>query len=186
MLWFKDNAPLENYILKVLLKNKYNVQLSHQEIYAKYPMLKKWDLKTVINEILQKQIKKEKISGVWKRIGKEWKLLADAYEWSGKDLPGSIDENKFGNNLGTYSKPNGQPRNYENPDQKVKFDPEEEAKPVSDKEISDEQLQTAYDELYKEFIDSFNSITELNKIILEELVKKYGSQVTHIKLKKDK
>lgn len=202
---FKNNIPIEKYILSTLNKNKGNVDLAFNEIYAKYPFLKKSSLKQIINEILVNEIKNNKITGIWKQIDKKWKLYnvseenkssdkngtecivnnkkgevkGEALPWSGPELPASSDPSSMGDNLHTYSRPQGQPRNQEQPEQVMKHD-------VYENDY--ERMQMEYDELFNAVINSVSNgtdIKKLNEMLLEELSKTYGSMIVKLKLKNE-
>ena len=196
--------PIEKYILSTLSKNKYNAELAFNEIYAKYPFLKKTSLKQIISEILTNQIKNNKITGIWKQIDKKWKLYnivseenksskknetelnnkkgevkGEALPWSGTELPASSDPSSIGPNLHTYSRPQGQPRNQEQPEQTMVHD-------VYENDY--ERMQMEYEELFNSVINSVSSsvdIKKLNEMLLEELGKTYGSMIVKLKLKNE-
>lgn len=178
MNWFNSAPPIEKYILSVLSKNKNSVNLAYNEIFAKYPFFKMSALKQIIGEVLDKHIKKEKIGGIWSKINKEWKLVADSVQWSGPDMPASQDQNSGGPGLGTYSKPQGQPSNYQVPEPKMNF--EHHNVP------SDKEMQTIYEQLFDEFVDTFDTIAELNKMIVDELKVTYGNKILRLKLRREK
>lgn len=187
---FKNNLPIENYILSTLKKNKHNLELAYSEIYSKYPFWKKSALKNIISEILKKQINGEKISGIWSRIEKKWQLVpvvnkssnkikSDALPWSGAELPAAEDPNSTGNNLGTYSRPSGPPKNKQIPENKYNKDFEE----VTEVEIDMDEMQQAYDTIFDKFKSSIKDVDKLNSVILDEMIKKYGSIVVNLKLR---
>jgi hypothetical protein len=205
---FKNNIPIEKYILSTLNKNKHNVDLAFNEIYAKYPFLKKSSLKQIINEILVNEIKNNKITGIWKQIDKKWKLYneshivseenkssdkngtecnknkkgevkGEALPWSGPELPASSDPSSLGDNLRTYSRPQGQPRNQEQPEQTMKHD-------VYENDY--ERMQMEYEELFNAVVSSVSNsvdIKKLNEMLMEELTKTYGSMIVKLKLKNE-
>jgi hypothetical protein len=205
-----NNFPIEKYILSVLNKNKNNVELSYNEIYNKYPMLKKKTLKDMITAVLENEVKNNKITGIWKQIDKKWKLYnesdivseenksskkveteknvkqdmkgnlkGEALPWSGPELPASNDPSSIGDNLHTYSHPQGQPRNLDVPEQTMKHD-------VYENDNDYEKMQMEYEELFNGVCNSVSNIDikKLNEMLLEELAKTYGSMIVKIKLKK--
>lgn len=191
--FFKNNEkPIEQYIIAVLKKNKHNVELARAEIYARYPFFKKTALTSVIQQVLSKQINNEKISGFWKKIGNEWQLISkdiksESLPWSGPDLPAGEEQSSTGPNRGTFTVPQGAPRNRQVPEPKMRHEPinEEVTKAETDEDrIS--ALQSMYDELFERFKYSIgeDDVNKLNKMILEELMELgYGSKIVRIKLK---
>jgi hypothetical protein len=179
--WFKtNNNIIESYIKTVLKKNKFNVDFAYSEIYAKYPFFKRTILRNLVSEILSKQIKNENIGGVWRKVDKKWKLMADiedtgsaaGYKWSGDELPASIDQNSASNNLGTYSKP------IETKDPHIEYPKDKETPNLEEVDI-----QAMYEELYKSFSGYIKDNKALNEIILDELLSRgFGRLITRIKL----
>jgi hypothetical protein len=186
MIWNND-YPLENYVLAQLRKHKHNVDLAIKAIRNKYPFIKSADLKNIISEVLIRKVNNDKISGFWKKIENDWKLVkADqiekqgaGYSWSGPELPASSDESSIGNGLGVYSTPGDRPDG-KSPRQHKDKDGVKSILEVDTTGEDPEEAQQMYDKLMREYAGYVKPVKERHEIVIEEMKEK-GFDTSKIK-----
>jgi hypothetical protein len=174
---FNNDYPLEIYVLAQLKKHSHNVDRAIKAIRNKYPFIKSADLKNIISEVLIRKVNNDKISGFWKKIENDWKLVkADekqgaGYSWSGPELPASSDESSIGNGLGVYSTPGDRPDGKSPRQHKEKDGVKSilEVDTMGEDTKTTEEIQKLYEKMMTEYSGYVKPIPERSEIVIEEL-----------------
>lgn len=179
---FKNNDPLEKYILSALKDNQNNSELAFKTIQRKYPFFSTYTLRQIISEVLDKKIKKEKIGGQWIKIKSKWKLVSDHINFMGPEVPTKQGDGNTGANLGTYSTTKlTSPDDMAKKPEAVLDKTNDKGKEVSEEDNSDSE-QIMYEDAFEYVRDSDNnlSVEEINKIVIDEL-QKNGVDISKVK-----
>ncbi len=179
---FKNNEPLEKYILSALKENQNNSEEAFKTIQRKYPFFSTYTLRQIISEVLDKKIKKEKIGGQWIKIKSKWKLVSDHINFMGPEVPTKQGDGNTGANLGTYSTTKlTSPEDTIKEQEPVLNLTNDKGKEVNEEDNSDSE-QIMYEDAFEYVRDSDNnlSVEEINKIVIDEL-QKNGVDISKVK-----
>lgn len=167
--------PMENFILKVLHENKYDVEVTASIVYNKYPFVKKHDLKKVIAELITKKLNNEKIGGVWVKLKNKFKLVSKNYMDLAHDPRPAWDNSaKTPSDLGRANRfaiaPQGQ-------------EPDKYLVPKLDEVENIEKIELTFNQMKNKFRNALPGIgeDELGRIVKNEM-QRMGFDVSRLEL----